>query len=488
MKSFLVSICLSAVCILSTAQDKFHVFPAGTLYSYGNPIQVFPEGYVLIRGQKLMADGKIETVAPPVTGIASVTLTNEQAECTTEELRIINTTPDLPALSRGALVLCIGESTTETQNPNPFTGSFDQGWNWVSMSKVITAGHGIPITFLGTSSKPGSSIEACYTAHGGWSSYTFLNWPCPAKMDPGAPGHFFNSETMWYALGLKGITGKDYSKEAWQHDLIARTPFGKYPVDNHPSLKAFAKSVSGRHGFPVFSGCIRKWALELARNPINEFYSLEAAGEGTCAFSLDTYLGRYRTMDDKGNRLVSYSENPAGERVRGKDGRYYNIGSRIVSQALLQKISVCRPTHVIINVGINDGDSACSTDAAAESLESLLDCFGAIPTAHFVMRWPGACYPELWEPDYLPRQYSVNGNNERVMAIMSAVRQWSQDKAGIYLLDVWHCQSPVSQHQEKYADKVLDCSVNDVHTGFAGQMGAAGQVIGWLYHCLGKGH
>ena len=484
MKPALISFFLSVICLSAVAQKNQPVFPAGILYSYGEDLSIYPEGFVLLRGQKLLVEDNKETLIPGRDSSVSVTLTHHPGESSREEITVICTSPDMISPSRKALVLCIGESTTETQNPNPFTGSFDQGWNWVSMSKVISQHQGIPITFLGTASKPGSSIEAGYTAHGGWSSYTYLNWPCPAKMDPGAPGHFFRSEAMWYALGLQGRTGKEFSNETWQNDLIARTPFGKYPVDNHPSLVAFAKSVSGLHGYPVFSGHLQKWADNLARDPINEFYCLKAAKEGNCAFSLDEYLGRYRTMDDEGNRLESYAENPAGESVRGKDGKYYTIGSRIVSQGLLKRISVCRPTHIVVNIGINDGDSASSIDATAASLEGLLSLFGTIPTAHFVMRWPGACYPELWAPEYLPRQYGVNGNNERVMAILSAVRQWARDKTNLYLLDVWHCQSPVSQHQEKYADGVLDCSVNDVHTGFAGQMSAAGQVLGWLYYCL----
>ena len=28
---------------------------------------------------------------------------------------------------------------------------------------------------------------------------------------------------------------------------------------------------------------------------------------------------------------------------------------------------------------------------------------------------------------------------------------------------------------------MLDCSINDVHTGYEGQMDASGQVLGWLY-------
>ena len=73
------------------------------------------------------------------------------------------------------------------------------------------------------------------------------------------------------------------------------------------------------------------------------------------------------------------------------------------------------------------------------------------------------------------------------MAIMTSAAGRAADKTRVYLLDVWHCQSPVSQHEEKYSGGVLDCSLNDVHTGYEGQMSAARQVLGWLYHCLSQG-
>ncbi|MBP5218930.1 MAG: SGNH/GDSL hydrolase family protein [Bacteroidales bacterium] len=484
LRKQIVSIFVSAICVLAQAQSELPLYHAATLYSYGNAVQLYPEGFVLKRGQALTIDGKAETSLPADQDSAKVLLTNIDGASAQETVKIICTRPgDFPK-GRRALVLCIGESTTETINPDPKTGSFDDGWNWVSMMKAISLGHGIKISCLGTNTMKDADLQACYTAHGGWSSYTYLNWPCAAKMDPGAPWHFFNSEAMWYALGLQGVTGKDFAKEAWQHDLMVRTPFGKYPVDEHPSLLEFAKSVSGRYGYPVLSGSVQEWAYALAKNPINEFYSLSAAREGTCAFSLDAYLERYRTLDDSGRRLQCASENPAGERVRGKDGKYYRIGTRIVSQALLKKVSVCRPDYVVVNVGINDGDSASSVEATAGSLQSLLSCFPGIPTAHFVMRWPGACFPEAWAPSYLPRQYSVNGNNARVMAIMANLSGRLEGRDDISLLDVWHCQSPVSQHQEKFRDGVLDCSINDVHTGYYGQMSAARQVLGWLYYQL----
>ena len=135
-------------------------------------------------------------------------------------------------------------------------------------------------------------------------------------MDPGAAPSFLHADAMWEALGLDRVTGKPYNRELWQHNLMARTPYGKYT----PTKKVTSAFV-------------------------NEFFSEEGG------FSLETYLERYRTLDDCGDVLPAVGTNPAGEEVWGRDGKRYKVGSRITSQALLARIKVCRPTHVVLNIG-----------------------------------------------------------------------------------------------------------------------------------------
>ncbi len=469
----------------AAAQEPLGIFRAGTLYSTSGCVTIYPEGFVLKNPSRLTVDGGREAVLQP--GVHIVTLEDENGRTAKDSVRVIAALPPSgPVLPR---ILCIGESTTAGISRDPKTGRTDDGWNWVSMMYRKAGADGVRILCLGTESLTG---EAAYTAHGGWSSYTFLNWPCAAKMDPHAPDHFFKSETMWYALGLRSVTGAEFSGEPWQYDLMTATPFGKYPPDGDARLWDFVLSVQGSHGYPEFSGTgkykgtqrqtarLREWAENLARNPLNEFYSLEKAKTSDHAFSTDAYLERYRTLDDNGIRLPARSICPAGERVVGSDGKVYQVGSRIVSQEMLRKVSVCTPTQVIVNIGINDGDSRCSEKAAAEAIVRLMSSFGPLPAAWFVNRWPGVCRKPLWEPAYLPRQYAINGNNTRVIGIYSLLRAGAK----IQIIDVWHCQSPVSQLQERWKDGVLDCSTDDVHTGYAGQMTAAGQALGWLYASL----
>lgn len=66
---------------------------------------------------------------------------------------------------------------------------------------------------------------------------------------------------------------------------------------------------------------------------LNRFYD-----NNNNTFSSLLYLERYRTMDDQGERLVSASVNPAGEVVKGSDGKEYKIGSEIKTQSLLSSV------------------------------------------------------------------------------------------------------------------------------------------------------
>ena len=77
----------------------------------------------------------------------------------------------------------------------------------------------------------------------------------------------------------------------------------------------------------------------------NPFYDKES---GT--FSLLSYLSKYRTMDDQGERLLTTSHNPAGERVIGSDGKVYYVGTEIQSQSKLLSVDVCTPSIVVINL------------------------------------------------------------------------------------------------------------------------------------------
>lgn len=80
-------------------------------------------------------------------------------------------------------------------------------------------------------------------------------------------------------------------------------------------------------------------------NTQNPFYD-----EENDTFSLLSYLSKYRTMDDNGERLVSAKLNPSRDFVKGSDGKIYEIGAEIKSQSLLETVDVCTPSIIVINL------------------------------------------------------------------------------------------------------------------------------------------
>lgn len=409
---------------------------------------LYPEGFVGEDGTAFSFCGKRELALTADTD--SVVLCSGDNSCAAEDIRVaaedncfsvavqvVMTAPeDLPRKVR-ARVLCFGESTTAIRCTDPYNPA-SEGKNWVMLASEDLP-EGIELT---------GNI-----GHGGWATYTYLNWPCAAKLDPNAPETFFKPETMWYALGLKSQTGEEYSGSLEQLSLMALTPFGKNLMDGAECLWKLVQRLGTVQGYPGFHydeeytgsaeqlALLNAWADDLKDRPLNEFYDRKTAEKGDHAFSLEAYLRRSRER---------------------------------------------RPTHVIVNIGINDGDGANSLESSRICFEKLMRCFGDIPVAHFVNRWPGVCDKTLWE-GYIPRQYCINGNTLNLLRLQKEWRETASKLGNVYELDVWHCQYPASQFEEKLTpDGRLDCSLNDVHTGYMGEVTTAWQAVCWLYHILSR--
>lgn len=395
---------------------------------------LYPEGFVGEDGIAFSINGEREL--PLTADTDSIVLCSGDMSFTVK-VPVIMTDPEaLPRRAR-ARVLCFGESTTAIRCKDPYNPDTG-GKNWVMLASEELP-EGIELT---------GNI-----GHGGWATYTYLNWPCAAKLDPNAPDTFFRPETMWYALGLESETGEKYVGTTEQLSLMAVTPFGKNEMDGAESLWKFVQRLGSEKGYPAFpheekyTGSeeqiryLNIWAGELMENPLNEFYDRETARKGDHAFSLESYLER------------------TGEK---------------------------RPTHIIVNIGINDADGANSAESSRLCYEKLMGCFGNIPVAHFVNRWPGVCDKTLWS-GYIPRQYCINNNTRNLLRLQKEWRDAAARLGNVYELDIWHCQHPASQLEEKItSDGKLDCSLNDVHTGYMGEVSTAWQAVCWLYHMLSK--
>ena len=390
---------------------------------------LYPEGFVASRGQSLLLDG---AASFPVDLTKPFVEVQYEGGSVSVPLKLVPVDASgLEGISPKR-VLCLGESTTAMRCRNPFDASSKAG-NWVMLAREQL---------------PSSVRLVGDVGHGGWATYTYLNWPCAAKLDPNTPPSFFKPATMWYALGLAGKSGCEFNGSREQLSEMALTPFGRYPMDGNAELWKLLQLLGKRDAYPPFDrteeydgskaqiAAMRAWADELMANPINEFYDGEKARKDACAFSLETYLRR------------------SGQR---------------------------KPDAVVINLGINDADGANSIESSLLCFRRLLECFGNIPLAHYVNRWPGVCDKALW-PGFLPRQYDFNGNTANLLRLQRGWREIADSKPEWFELDVWHLQYPASQLEEKMTPEGLDCSRNDVHTGYMGIKSTADQIVNWLIY------
>lgn len=162
-------------------------------------------------------------------------------------------------------------------------------------------------------------------------------------------------------------------------------------------------------------------------NKPNRFYD-EANG----TFSILTYLSKYRTMDDQGERLTSTRSNPAGERVVGSDGKEYLIGTEISSQSLLGSVDVCTPSIVVINLCHNT-----TFDNYRNNIGKVVNVLqSGLPDAKIVLMTideTGTLFPADY-PNYDADQVAYKGLHEKNAKIYNYLREHVEDeKNGVYV-------------------------------------------------------
>ena len=160
----------------------------------------------------------------------------------------------------------------------------------------------------------------------------------------------------------------------------------------------------------------------------NPFYNSTA---GT--FSLLSYLSRYRTMDDEGERLECSDSNPAGERVVGSDGKTYVIGTEITTQKLLNNVDVCTPSIVVLNLCHNT-----TLENYKKNIGTVVSIIRKeLPDTKIVIMTideAGTLFPGDY-PEYKVEKASYGGLHDKNAAIYNYVKEnVENEKAGVYLL------------------------------------------------------
>ena len=162
-------------------------------------------------------------------------------------------------------------------------------------------------------------------------------------------------------------------------------------------------------------------------NKANRFYD-----EKNKTFSMLSYLSKYRTMDDTGERLVSSRSNPAGDKVKGSDSKDYVIGTEITTQQLLGSVDVCTPSIVVINLCHNTSFENYKGNIG--KVVSILR--KEIPAAKIVLMTideTGTLFPSDY-PNYVESEVTYDGLHEKNVKIYNYLREnVENEKEDVYV-------------------------------------------------------
>lgn len=122
----------------------------------------------------------------------------------------------------------------------------------------------------------------------------------------------------------------------------------------------------------------------------NHFYDSSVVSENK--FSVLYWLDQYRTMDDNGQRLTG----TAGQQVVGSDGKTYKIGERVSD---VNAWDVCTPTHIIIQLGYNDGNRTGYLEDVIAMADIIQYQIPSCKVAFSLPDCPGTYFPEFY-PQY----------------------------------------------------------------------------------------
>lgn len=259
-------------------------------------------------------------------------------------------------------ILCIGDSWT-TANLNSLKNEEVGAWNYASaivdhykdlqVDLDDNTGNLIALGSIGKKTRQSEfgnyDITACTEGRGSWSSQNYLRHA--VAIHPEGVGTL-SGKIAWDLLGCgrKQPIGQNYDESAEYTPYVSdaahqieylTTTQGYYHWDYSTELMNFL-GISGTYTGTAEQKTAIDSAIEsMMDSPVNRFYDKNVAvsSNGEYAFSLQTYLNRYKTLEENGvTRLVVGS----------------TAGTKISSNKDLNNIDVCTPTHVIIELGVND--------------------------------------------------------------------------------------------------------------------------------------
>lgn len=327
---------------------------------------------------------------------------------------------------------------------------------------------------------------------GGWSAATYLRHPDNVRHE-GAGN--FNGKVAWDACGLgrKQVYGNAYDESAAYEEYVTdvehinrylMTAMGYYHWDYSTELLNHC-GVSGEYtGTSSQKEAIDTYMENLLNNPANPFYDRDVAmsSQGKYAFSLAKYIERYKTLEDDGEtRLVMGS----------------TAGTFIQYNSQITNYNVCTPTHVTIELGVNDYRGLSNEQRAAdiEKMAELITAYNSNIKVGFVqVHVPGVFNPQKWNGIgkfsrvidwtvnvYVKKLFSIN-------KILSEKYNTPNGVNGIYFVPTYYThgftRAGAYQHNLPNGREIIIDGTDDLHPAIDVYQEIGYQILCWLLYTL----
>ena len=253
-----------------------------------------------------------------------------------------------------------------------------------------------------------------------------------------------NQET-WDALGLGDGSHSDYINNAANRDLIAQT-------------------------------CEPYTGTEAEYSGINAFFDPNKTGNNR--FSIAKWLERYRTLDDNGNRLTLGN----------------GTGTKITSENI-DIINVCTPTHVVLQMGLNDWTRESLSQYIADMDVFVDEIKTQLPNAKIAITLfpddPGTYFPEMY-PNI--RGCNMGGLHNNTRNWIAALIEHFSDSEDVDLLPIYFVMPPAVSLSYRWSQNDSDGLVkipfgpasNNYHANGYAHRAWAHQVYAWIKATLAE--
>ena len=346
----------------------------------------------------------------------------------------------------------------------------------------VCLGHSNPKTRNFTYRGQSLTVRGGDAGIGSWCAANFLRHAMHLTSGTVSSVGTIPGDVSYYLLGLQTTTGATYTGTAAQKELIRTTIQGKTPVNKNATVWNYLKTLSGwgggsgsYTGSTADNNAIDAFLNAKYLNPDNPFYSLTKAqtSGATNAYSLVTYLSRYKTLADNGiDRLVVGST--AGTKVT-------NVNAW----------DVCMPNYMTIELGENDQFwfspsyiDVCNDLIAFSTV--IKSEYPSIKIGYIFNPHPGVLFPNRYEKNIAQiRDSTSNWKSLLDTEIRNRLGTLaSQIANNVHYIPTYKTFYPLNSLDDLTgynASGEVRINGSDLHPGLEAAASIADQVTSWLY-------